>query len=1761
MVVNAHETKQFLIGLEEKGIFLSINENQKLISNSAAGAITPSIAQEIKARKEVIISLLKERQDKLAKTKSMVKAVQDRENLPLSFYQQSLWVADRYEGASVHYHIPVVLRAKGKVDPNALNFAFSEIVRRHEVLRTNYELRENGEPVQVIRQHVPFAVTLTDIRNQSEIQQQQFLDDYIESSIAKPFDLSNDLMLRAELVSKGDESHVLLVVMHHIASDAWSMSILIREFSALYNGFMAQTSCALQDLDVQYGDYAYWQRNDQAGERLKSQTSYWRETLAGLPVLHSLPTDKPRPAVQTFNGNIYRSQLPQSTFQRLTSLCQKHEATQFMGLHAAFSAFLARYSNETDIVIGTSIANREQTEVSELIGFFVNLLVLRSDLSESPGFSQLLTQSKELMLSAYEHQDLPFEQVVEAVKPERSLSHSPLFQVMLTTQKKESSQMELSGLTLELNSSEHTIAKYDLTLNLIEDGTDNSLEWEYNQDLFTVETIERMAGHFNRLLDSMLQNPQQNIFSLEWLSGQECQLLNTYGEGTKATYERCLTLYDKVNEWAIAKPDQLALVDNKCAVTYQQLKERVDRLSAFLTGEDIGPGSFVGIAIGNSLEMVISLLAVNRLGAAYIPLELSYPQQRLNYIIENAGIDIVLASEQALTTHHFDDLNLVLIDGADAEHWMQEYQQPCATDGQIGHAFSGDQLAYVLYTSGSTGQPKGVKIPHSALNNYLTHASDIYMRSDLAGAVVSSPLAFDATITTLLTPLVNGRSLHLLETDNDSLLNGLQHYLTQAEQNLLFKLTPAHLELGVAIFQEKVSCANSHQIVIGGEQLKVGAIASWRKHLPHSQFINEYGPTETVVGCSYKIIDDEAQLPGGMVSIGKAIQNTQLYVLDKIKQPVPVGVVGELYIGGAGVGEGYINRPEQSAERFINIDLPDISGQRRVYRSGDLAYFRSNGDLVFVSRCDMQVKIRGYRIEPGEIEAAINKDDAVAECAVIDRTQADGSAFLAAYIVPADRDLTGPEATAQQGLFIRGIREKISQLLPEYMVPESMVVLEALPLTVNGKIDKKSLPQSTCDGPVRETIAPRNENERVLLKLWSEVLLINEADFGVADSFFDLGGHSLKAIKALARINRHFGTNLSLKDFLTAQTISNLATILASSEDTGLPAIQPVSRELPLPLSFAQNRLWLIDQLTPGQHQYNIHIALNLQGDLSIDALQDAFNRIIERHESLRTCFRVNDDGVPFQHIKKLEKFEVDYTEFMSDDKALDKRNLSNWLIEKGRSTFDLTQDLMLRCNLAKVDEEQYILLVTMHHIASDGWSMSLLMKEFCHFYQANIEGVPAVMEPLEVQYADYAYWQQKYISGDVLNQQLAYWQEQLSDLPVAHSLPLDFSRPTQQSFRGQVIYSEVCHEAYKELERLCQAIGASLFVGLNAVFATLLSRYSNEKDIAIGSPIANREQLEISQLIGFFVNTLVLRNDLTDISSFKDLLLQSKQVVFDAYENQQVPFEQVVETVQPQRSTSHSPLFQVMLVLQNNDAVELSLPQLSISGLADEGEGIAKYDLTLTAVESPDGLQLGWEYNSDLFKAQTIETMARHFNALLTSMVRSPEADIFTLPMVPATEAQALLQVGREGDGAMDAQRLSPRLLHSKVLSQITATPDNIAVYSKERSVTYGELGQMSARLSEQLIKGGSQRNKLIAVVMEKGWQQVVSVLAILRAGGAYLPVDAHLPDERISTLLRLAEVSQVVTTAEFANTLLADTDYQLNLVDEQLLHQPVAA
>jgi amino acid adenylation domain-containing protein/FkbM family methyltransferase len=1622
--------------------------------------------------------------------------------LPLSFAQERLWFLDRLEPGSTTYNLPAAWRLTGVLDEAALERALGEIVRRHEALRTVFA-EVGGSPVQVIAPFGGFALPVENLSGLGEADREAALRRRAAEEASHPFDLSAGPLFRATMLRLGAEDHVLLLSMHHIVSDGWSMGVFFRELSALYEAYREGGESPLPELPVQYADYAVWQREQLAGEVLDRQLAYWKERLAGAPELLELPTDHPRPPVQTYRGATVPVELSPELLERLQALGRSEGATLYMTLLGAFQVLLGKYAGSEDVVVGSTIAGRTRGEVEELIGFFVNTLVLRTDLSGDPTFRALLGRVREGTLGAYAHQEVPFEKLVAELQPERSLSHSPLFQVMFTVQDAGGGGDALPGLEVSGIGAELASARFDLSLTLAATARGLRGALNYSTDLFERGTVERMLGHLARVLEQVAADADVRLSRLELLGDAERALVLEAWNRTEGEYPAEAPVHQVFERQAARTPDAVAVVFQDASLTYAELNARANRLAHHLRGRGVGPEVRVGICLERSLEMLVSVLAVLKAGGAYVPLDPGLPAERLAYMLDDSGVPLVLM-QTALrgTVPAREGVEVLAVDALAERLAAEPAENPAGGAGP-------DSLAYVIYTSGSTGRPKGVMNHHRGVVNLLWSMRGTVAMAPADRLLAITTLAFDISALELFLPLLSGARVEILARSVAS-DPALLREAIGAGGGTVLQATPATWRL---LLDAGWEGAASLRALSGGEALPAELAARLRERV--GALWNVYGPTETTIWSTAQHLG--AAPDRGNVSIGAPVANTRVYVLDGYLSPVPTGVPGELYIGGAGVARGYLGRPGLSAEKFVPDPFAAGPGAR-LYRTGDLARWRPDGTLEFLGRNDHQVKVRGFRIELGEIEAALRAHGSVADCVVMARADA-GEQRLVAYVVG------GVEAAE--------LRAHLRESLPEYMVPSAFVFLETLPLTPNGKLDRKALPAPELAPAEDLYVAPRTPAEEVLAGIWAEVLRLDRV--GVEESFFELGGHSLLATRVVSRIREVFVIELPLRALFEGPTVTELALRVEEMRRAGLPVLPPVvptGRTGALPLSFAQERLWFLDRLEPGSATYNIPASLRLAGALDVPALERALGEIVRRHEALRTTF-AEVDGSTVQVIAPFCGFALPVEDLSGLDEADREAAVRRRATEEARQGFDLAAGPLFRTALLRLGVEEHVLLLTMHHIVSDGWSMGVLFREMSALYAAYREGGESPLAELPVQYADYAVWQREQLAGEVLDRQLAYWKERLTGAPELLEVPTDHPRPPVQTFRGATVPVELSPELLERLQALGRSEGATLYMTLLGAFQVLLSKYAGSEDVVVGSPIAGRTRREVEELIGFFVNTLVLRTDLSGDPSFREVLRRAREVTLGAYEHQDVPFEKLVAELQPERSLTHSPLFQVLFALQDAEGRGAGLPGLEARGVG-AGPTSAKFDLALELAATPRGLRGGLTYSTDLFDRGTIVRMLGHLERVLEQVAADADVRLSQLELLGEAEREQVL-----GTWNHTEREYSDPPAYVLFAEWARRAPEAVALLDGSETVTYAALDRRAAVLARHLRELGVGPETPVGLCMERTPELLVGVLGIWKAGGAYVPLDPAYPAERLGWIITDAALPVVVATADTAGVL----------------------
>ncbi|WP_408014358.1 pyoverdine non-ribosomal peptide synthetase PvdD [Pseudomonas aeruginosa] len=1651
---------------------------------------------------------------------------QDGEPLRLSYAQERQWFLWQLEPESAAYHIPSVLRLRGRLDLDALQRSFDSLVARHETLRTRFRL-DGDEARQEIAASMALPLDIVALGPLEE----GALARQVETTIARPFDLERGPLLRVSLLRLAEDDHVLVLVQHHIVSDGWSMQVMVEELVQLYAAYSRGLEVALPALPIQYADYALWQRSwMEAGEK-ERQLAYWTGLLGGEQPVLELPFDRPRPVRQSHRGAQFILELDIDLSQALRRVAQQEGATAFALLLASFQALLYRYSGQADIRVGVPIANRNRVEIERLIGFFVNTQVLKADLDGRMGFDELLAQACQRALEAQAHQDLPFEQLVEALQPERSLSHNPLFQVLFNYQSEargNGQAFRFDELQMESVQFDSRTAQFDLTLDLTDEEQRFCAVFDYATDLFDASTVERLAGHWRNLLRGIVANPRQRLGELPLLDAPERR--QTLSEWNPAQREYVVqgTLQQRFEEQARQRPQAVALILDEQRLSYGELNARANRLAHCLIARGVGADVPVGLALERSLDMLVGLLAILKAGGAYLPLDPAAPEERLAHILDDSGVRLLLTQGHLLERlPRQAGVEVLAIDGLVLDGYAESDPLP---------TLSADNLAYVIYTSGSTGKPKGTLLTHrNALR--LFSATEAWFGFDERDVwTLFHSYAFDFSVWEIFGALLYGGRLVIVPQWVSRSPEDFYRLLCREGVTVLNQTPSAFKQLMAVACSADMATQQPalRYVIFGGEALDLQSLRPWFQRFGdrQPQLVNMYGITETTVHVTYRPVS-EADLEGGLVSpIGGTIPDLSWYILDRDLNPVPRGAVGELYIGRAGLARGYLRRPGLSATRFVPNPFPGGAGER-LYRTGDLARFQADGNIEYIGRIDHQVKVRGFRIELGEIEAALAGLAGVRDAVVLAHDGVGGTQ-LVGYVV-AD--------SAEDAERLReSLRESLKRHLPDYMVPAHLMLLERMPLTVNGKLDRQALPQPDASLSQQAYRAPGSELEQRIAAIWSEILGVERV--GLDDNFFELGGHSLLATRVISRVRQEQQLDASLKALFERPVLEAFAQGLERTTDA-VSTIPLADRQQPLALSFAQERQWFLWQLEPESAAYHIPSALRLRGRLDVDALQRSFDSLVARHETLRTRFRL-EGGRSYQQVQPAVSVSIEREQFGEEG-----------LIERIQAIvvqpFDLERGPLLRVNLLQLAEDDHVLVLVQHHIVSDGWSMQVMVEELVQLYAGYSQGLDVVLPALPIQYADYALWQRSWMEAGEKERQLAYWTGLLGGEQPVLELPFDRPRPARQSHRGAQLGFELPRELVEAVRALAQREGASSFMLLLASFQALLYRYSGQADIRVGVPIANRNRVETERLIGFFVNTQVLKADLDGRMGFDELLAQARQRALEAQAHQDLPFEQLVEALQPERNASHNPLFQVLFNHQSeirSVTPEVQLEDLRLEGLAWDGQ-TAQFDLTLDIQEDENGIWASFDYATDLFDASTVERLAGHWRNLLRGIVANPRQRLGELPLLDAPERRQTLSEWNPAQRECAVQGT----LQQRFEEQARQRPQAVALILDEQRLSYGELNARANRLAHCLIARGVGADVPVGLALERSLDMLVGLLAILKAGGAYLPLDPAAPEERLAHILDDSGVRLLLTQGHLLERLPRQAGVEVLAIDGLVL------
>jgi amino acid adenylation domain-containing protein len=1711
-----------LSALAAQGVVLWF-EGNRLRFRAPQGALSAELRAQIGARRDEVLAALR------------AQAAQQQRSAPLSHPQQALWFVHQEQPDSAAYNVLFALRVLSPVDESALRQALQALVDRHAVLRTTCEVVD-GLPRQCIAGTGTAALELHDVAGLDDATLHRLID----ADARRPFDLAHGPVMRTALYRRAAGDQVLLLAVHHIAIDGWSLLMLLEEFRALLAEAGGGAPAGLARVERQYADYTEWQAAMLAGPQGAQLEAYWTRQLAAPRAEIELPPDRPRPPRRSGQGASFDFYLDAATTARLNQLARDEGMTLYVLLLAAFKVLLYRHTGCEDVIVGTPTFGRTQPEFARVLGDFVNPVALRSRVHAGLPFRTLMQQVRGTLLEALDAQEYPLSLLVERLQPVRDASRSPLFETMFVLQRFEQFRelndllmagasdvpVDFAGWRVTPYALTQQEGQFDLGLGLIDRSDALSGAFKYNPALFDRATIERLWAHYRVLLDGIVADPAMPIGRLPLLDATERAALlpPVLPPAQPIAVADAQPLHRRFEAHAAATPDATALRCDGAALSYGALNRRANQVAHRLQALGVGPGTRVGLCAERSIDLVVGLLGIVKAGGAYVPVDLSYPAERVAFMLGDAQAPVMLTQSALLAqlpphagaTLCLDDPSL-----ADAPH-----ENPASP-------VSVDDLIYVIYTSGSTGQPKGTLLTHRAVDRLFSATAAWFHFGPQDVWTLFHSVAFDFSVWELWGALAHGGCLVVVPQAVSRSPEAFLQLLHDERVTVLNQTPSAFRQLVQADVDSGVPRRTSlREVVFGGEALELQALRPWFERHGDAQprLVNMYGITETCVHVTYRpITRADVDARAGSV-IGVPIPDLRVLLLDALLQPVPIGVTGELFVGGPGLALGYLNRQELTAARFIGDPLRP---GERLYRSGDLARWRQRAEgaleLEYLGRIDHQVKIRGFRIELGEIEALLAQQPGVRESAVLAREDVPGDQRLVAYVA----------GSAEVDALKQALRER----LPDYMVPAAFVVLPTLPLTGNGKVDRQALPAPAglVATAARRVEPPQGETEQGLAAIWRDVLGLGDVghEVGRHDNFFELGGHSLLATQVTARIRQALDRGFVLRAVFEHPVLHELARAIEAGRAPAAAsaAITRLAGDGPSPLSFAQERMWLLHELAPDSSAYNMPVALRLHGVLDRAALVRALDALVQRHETLRTTFAMID-GRPMQTVQPHRAVALPFHDLRAQGRQAEEAAIA-LATDTARAYFDLVHGPVFRTLLIQVADDEHVLLLAMHHIAGDQWSYGVLGRELAEAYAAFSRGAAPAWPPLAVQYRDVAMWQRERFQGELLETQLGYWRRQLDGVaPLL--LPTDHPRPTILSDRA-AWHADVLPPALIEsLEAFSRARGCTLFMTLFAAYVTLLHRYSGQADIAVAVPIANREQREVEGLVGGFINTLVLRSTCGDDTAFAELLASVRTTALEAYAHQELPFAKLVEELRPMRGPALPPLAQVLFTLQNAPMTGIEFPGLQWEPVAID-RGAAPFELGLYIEAAVSGSVL-FEYSTELYDEPTIRRMAGHYRMLLESLVEAPTTMLAKLPMLTADE-QRWLRVEMNGTAAAHASDVYPRLFEA----QVARSPEAEAVRYEGASLTYAALNARANRVANRLRAMGVGPGQLVGVCLQRSLALVVALLGVQKAGGAYVPLDPGFPAERLAYMLEDSGARVLVAGGDAADGIALPPGVQL--------------
>ncbi len=1629
------------------------------------------------------------------------------EGFRLSPQQSRLWslqTADR----GLPYHAQCAILIEGPLDPRLLKAAVRSVFDRHEILRTSIRYEAGvALPVQTVAADGRCPVKDYDLSGCDPRRQTAAIKTLYRKAAARQFDFANGPLARTSLITQSADRHVLFVNLSSQLADAASLELFVRDLSRCYAAGLKREELA--DQPLQYADAAQWQNDLLESADAESGRKYWRERQTSAAPCPRLPFADRLPENSAFEPRGLASPIEPETAGKIRGLIRDYAASPSAFFLACWQTLIWRITGQSVFEIGITCDGRTYEGLADALGPFEKNLPVRAELEGNLRFGALLERTSEAMREAVARQE--YFAWDDPSGPQGARETPPSIALGFAF-KEGPAEHSAAGLRFTIQEQYSCSDRFRLKLSCIERAEDFVAEIHYDANAIGQEDIELLSREFQTLLASITTQPEAAIDDFEIVSGSDrAKLLSTFNDtGNGRDDVQCVQ--QLFEQQAARTPENIALVFENQSLTYAQLNARANQLAHHLQGLGVTADVPVAICMERCLEMVVGILGVLKAGGAYVPLDPAHPRERLRYVLEDVHAPVLLTQEYLIGNQPPHAGHVLCLDSEWDSIAQNSVSNPCA-------AATTSNLAYVIYTSGSTGAPKGVMVEHGGLSNAINWIVETLALSDRDRCLLKTPITFDAAGRELFPTLLSGGRLTIAEPDGhrDSryLAEKIRH-----ERISILHCVPSLLRLLV----EEPAFADAtdlRAVMCGGEALAPQIVDRFHARCG-AQLYNVYGPTEAIIDAT--CWPCELRDSHSVISIGRPIPNARVFILDRRLRPLPIGVAGDLFIGGAGLARGYVGRPDLTAEKFIPDPFGNAPGAR-LYRTGDLARYLPDGNIEYLGRDDHQVKVRGFRIELGEIEAVLGQHPAVLATVVLAQADRPGEQRLVAYVVATNKT---SRPTADQ---LRGF---LHERLPEYMVPPLFVQLDTLPLTANGKVDRRALLSvEVAHAELADTfVASRTPTEELLAEIWGAVLGVERV--GIHDNFFLLGGHSLLATQVVSRIREAFKLELPLRRLFEAPTVAGLAESIEQGRGAGLsmPPIVPVARDGELPLSFAQQRLWFIDRLEPGSSVYNFPAAVRLTGPLNLAALSRSLDEIIRRHEALRTTFAIAD-GRPVQLIAPTLKLTLPLVDLQMLPERERESALRRLAAEEAQRPFDLAEGPLIRATVLRLGEDDHVGLLTMHHIVADGWSTGILIRELATLYESYCSARPSPLPELTIQYADFAHWQRQWLDGEVLESQLSYWKQQLAGAPLLE-LPTDHPRPAVQSFRGASQTFVLPHNVGESLKALSRREGVTLFMTLLAAFQILLHRYTGQDDLVIGTPIANRNRLEIEGLIGFFVNTLVLRADLSRNPSFSGLLRRVRDTCLGAYAHQDLPFERLVEELRPEPDLSRNPLFQVMFVLRNASPQEIALPGLSLKPVEID-TGTTHFDLTLHVADSDHGLVGTLAYNPDLFEAGTITRMLAYFRGLLETVAATPEHRLSDLTALTEAEREQL-PVNLSGAGTA---RSEYRNIQTLFEAQVDRTPDAIALMFGDERLTYRELNRRTNQLASHLRRRGVRPEVPVGVCLHYSLESVVGLLAVLKAGGVYMPLDPAFPKTRIAFMLEDPDARVLLTQESLLSTL----------------------